>query len=344
MPRLEVAPALTIELLLLEILEGWTRSYPQYRIAAEIASSPKQAVALAGSVARFLDELEIEGIDPRELSSLFGGDAAHHHDAAVGFLDHVRKELPAALHSRGLVSETAARSARLRRRAAELETRSDTGPIIIAGSTGTVPATRALMKSALASEQGWVVLPGLDLELDAASWAAVGPQHPQFAMRQLLAELARDRSLVEEVAPAPEASRRWLLREMMRPPETLFHWSASSGQNGRARAALADLELIEAADPKEEADVVALILRSVVETPGRSVAVVTPDRSLARRIRVAGAPGSRVCRRRVHPRHFPRPHSSQPLPGGISPHRGHGSGRARGPPPGRGYGAGRLPR
>ena len=65
MPRLEVAPALTIELLLLEILEGWTRSYPQYRIAAEIASSPKQAVALAGSVARFLDELEIEGIDPQ---------------------------------------------------------------------------------------------------------------------------------------------------------------------------------------------------------------------------------------------------------------------------------------
>jgi len=95
--------------------------------------------------------------------------------------------------------------------------------------------------------------------------------------------------MVEGISSAGNGGRRWLLREMMRPPETLFQWSASPRLEGHARAALAGIELIEATDPKEEADVVALILRSAVETPGRSVGVVTPDRALARRIRIAGA-------------------------------------------------------
>src|SRR5690606_19746140 len=36
--------------------------------------------------------------------------------------------------------------------------------------------------------------------------------------------------------------------------------------------------------PHEEAGVVALLLREVLETPGRTAALVTPDRTLARRV------------------------------------------------------------
>ncbi|MBM3520382.1 MAG: double-strand break repair protein AddB, partial [Alphaproteobacteria bacterium] len=287
-PQGATASTALIELLLLDILEEWTRSYPHYRIATELSSSPRQAVAMAGSVARFLSELETDGIDPERLSSLFNRDTAHHHDAMVSFLDHVRTRLPAALRDRNLVSEVAARAARLQRRAAEFPARPHSGPVIIAGSTGSIPATRALMKALLASDHGWIVLPGLDGGLDPTSWAALAEQHPQFAMRQLLAELALDRSLVEEVSPIPHAGRRFLLREAMLPPETLSRWSTSERNDERTRSAMARLELIEAADQREEAEVIGLILRHARETPGRTVGVVTPDRALARRIRIAG--------------------------------------------------------
>src|SRR5438093_10273960 len=48
--------------------------------------------------------------------------------------------------------------------------------------------------------------------------------------------------------------------------------------------ALAGVTILEAASAEEEAEAIALILREVVETPGRSAALVSPDRELARRV------------------------------------------------------------
>src|SRR6185503_15549889 len=41
---------------------------------------------------------------------------------------------------------------------------------------------------------------------------------------------------------------------------------------------------VELADPAEEAQAVALALREALEEPGRTAALVTPDRNLARRV------------------------------------------------------------
>jgi ATP-dependent helicase/nuclease subunit B len=52
------------------------------------------------------------------------------------------------------------------------------------------------------------------------------------------------------------------------------------------RAALSGLSYLEAATAQDEAEAIALILREVAETPGRTAALVTPDRLLARRVAV----------------------------------------------------------
>ncbi len=52
------------------------------------------------------------------------------------------------------------------------------------------------------------------------------------------------------------------------------------------QTALADLHLVEAATAEEEAEAIALMLREAVEQPGRTAALVTPDRNLARRVSV----------------------------------------------------------
>ena len=50
--------------------------------------------------------------------------------------------------------------------------------------------------------------------------------------------------------------------------------------------ALAGVAVLEAPGAEDEAEAIALILREAVETPGRTAALVSPDRVLARRVAV----------------------------------------------------------
>ncbi len=49
-------------------------------------------------------------------------------------------------------------------------------------------------------------------------------------------------------------------------------------------SALKGLAIVEAQNPREEALAIAIALREALETPGRTAALVTPDRGLARRV------------------------------------------------------------
>jgi ATP-dependent helicase/nuclease subunit B len=51
-----------------------------------------------------------------------------------------------------------------------------------------------------------------------------------------------------------------------------------------AERRLSGVRALEVADPAEEAQAIALALREALETPGRTAALVTPDRGLARRV------------------------------------------------------------
>ena len=49
---------------------------------------------------------------------------------------------------------------------------------------------------------------------------------------------------------------------------------------------MTSLTRVDCANPIEEAGVIALCLRQALETPGRTAALITPDRGLARRVAV----------------------------------------------------------
>ena len=74
----------------------------------------------------------------------------------------------------------------------------------------------------------------------------------------------------------------------MRPSGTTGAGSTTSRRPTAARcaAALAGVSLIEAPSAQDEAEAIALILREAAETPGRTAALVSPDRLLARRVAV----------------------------------------------------------
>ena len=173
--------------------------------------------------------------------------------------------------------------------------------MIVAGVTGSVPATAALMKVVAGLDQGAVVLPGLDHLLDATGWDAIRPpppghahpEHPQYGLSKLLAELGLTRADVRVLAGAePDAkavARARLISEAMRPASTTDTWHlfAQDPENqATTKAALDGVCLLEAPSGQDEAEAIALILRQAAEDPRKTAALVTPDRNLGRRVAI----------------------------------------------------------
>ncbi len=137
------------------------------------------------------------------------------------------------------------------------------GPIIAAGSTGSIPATADLLKAIAERPDGSVVLPGLDRELDAGSWDMLEPGHPQFGMKQLLGRLNVRREDVRDWDGTRNPLRERVLREALRPAPTTDAWRAIADnvEEDAIAEGTRGISLIEAADAAEEATAIALVLR-----------------------------------------------------------------------------------
>ncbi len=274
------------ELALIALIGEWAAANPHIRLAREIADSAHQLQALAASLVRLIDGLEIEEIGFDGIAELFGLESAGHREAILDFLALARVELPALLHQWHLIGPMERRSRLLRLEARRLAEHPPGGPVIAAGSTGSIPATRALLKTIAGLPMGAVVLPGLDTHMNDADWASAGPQHPQYILKLLLADLGVTPAEVAEFPQAGPAPRDWLASEIMRPVETAEAWRDTvTAKRETIRSALAGVELVETRSRQEEALAIALILRHALENPGKTAALVTPDRELARRVK-----------------------------------------------------------
>lgn len=259
------------------------------------------ALDLADALSAFLDSVQIEEVaDPSRLDALVEGELAQHWQASARFLKLAVEAWPKRLEALGLSDVATRRVALLRALRQRWLDHPPKGVLVAAGSTGTAPATAELLAVIAAAPKGAVVLPGLDLDLADAAWRQVSEQHPQGAMKRLLERAGLDRSGVQ-LWPVPtdqegESRGRWrrrLINEALRPAEATADWlvqiktlrdeGAKSGLDPIAEG-LKGLSLIKARTEEETATAAALLLREVLDTPGRTAALVTPDQALARRV------------------------------------------------------------
>jgi ATP-dependent helicase/nuclease subunit B len=285
-------------LVLAPLVQAWKARLPtaiRARFGEEVVvpASPADAIWLSRDLAALIDEAEMEGADWKRLAGLVPDDLAGWWQVTLDFLEIATRYYPEALAARGRSSPGAHLSASIDAETARLTRRPPPGPVIAAGSTGSVPATARLLAAVARLPNGAVVLPGLDTGLDEASWmelceAEPHPSvcgHPQFGLRRLLAALGAVRSDVTELAaPSPAlAARRSLVSQALRPAETTEAWAHGRGEVD-GLLATAGLTLVEAANEREEAEAAALALRLAIGEPGRTAALVTTDRALARRV------------------------------------------------------------
>jgi ATP-dependent helicase/nuclease subunit B len=245
-----------------------------------------QAAALAESLAKVMDDAERQGADLARLEELAPQSLAAHWEDVTRFLILIRDNWPALLADDGVINPADRRNRALSQLADRLEQHPPPGMMIAAGSTGSIPATARLLGVIARLPQGALILPGLDRVLDERSWRNLDPGHPQYGLQQLLASIGTPRGDVKDWHGAcPNPARENMLRESLRPAPTTDAWRALADAGGGDIAqGLDGVTLVTAADPAQEALVIALALREAREQEGRTAALITPDRTLARRV------------------------------------------------------------
>jgi ATP-dependent helicase/nuclease subunit B len=278
---LDITPAiapLNRTLLLTKLILGQAKASGQ-------SQSPQQAATLAQELARLLDQVQTECLSFDTLKDLVPDDLAEHWLVTLKFLQIVTAHWPDILKEKGVCDPAEHRNQVFAAQARAWTTAAPSGLIVAAGSTGTVPANRDLLKVVAALPNGCVVLPGLDQSMDGEAWDAVSETHPQHTLKTLLGHLQTDRMDVavwpHDKPSETRRARQTLISEIMRPAPTSDQWRSLSGLT---RAATDGIERIEAPTPREEAAAIALALRWAISEPKRTAALVTPDRALARRV------------------------------------------------------------
>ncbi|HVV64578.1 MAG TPA: double-strand break repair protein AddB [Rhizomicrobium sp.] len=280
---LDLAPAISPirrKLLLATLVKRWDEARRHGTIGFA------QASALADGLGRLMDEADAQGVDLSRLPDLAPHSLATHWQDVTRFLALLNEQWPELLLKERRINPAERRDRLLRALAKRLADRPPEGRVIAAGSTGSIPATAELLGVIARLPEGMVVLPGLDRSLDEEAWSNLDPGHPQYGMKQLLERMDVARADVEDLGDGPRChAREKLLRETLRPAPTTDAWRAlADSDDGGVAEGLGGLSLIEASDPPEEAGVIALALREALESEGATAALVTPDRSLARRV------------------------------------------------------------
>jgi ATP-dependent helicase/nuclease subunit B len=286
-------------LTLARLVAAWAKSPDS---ASLVVGGPASTLALAGDLARLMDDMVTRGVGWNALDGLVPEALDQYWQLTLKFLQIAREAWPAYLAEIGKIEPAARRDLLIDAEARRLAAH-HTGPVIAAGSTGSMPATAKFLHVVASLPQGAVILPGLDTDLDESSWQSIGGErndegrfaehpaasHPQFAMHALLERFGIGRGDVEILNPPAPGGRDVLLSEAMRPSKATAQWHDRLAQPDIATHiadGMKNLAVIEAPNPEMEALAIAVAMREARHLQ-KSAALVTPDRALARRVMAA---------------------------------------------------------
>ena len=255
-----------------------------------------EALRTASDLARTLDALLIEQVAPARLREVAQEteELARHWQVSLDRLQAIVDRWPERLKQLGRVDLAERRNLLLNRLAKRWAAEPPPGFTVAAGITTAAPAVAALLARVAAMDGGMVVLPGLARAsaMPDPEWDALGPDedgcgeetHPQFHLKLLLDRIgvARDEvrlwPRVGMAASSPQRTRA--VSNAMASAQVSDKWIDLKPAERR----LSGIRSAVLADPAAEAQAIALAIREALETPGRTAALVTPDRTLARRV------------------------------------------------------------
>ena len=236
---------------------------------------------LAESLASLMGEMQTEGCDVASLAQIDAREHAAHWQRSLAFL-----RIAAGFYLADPPVDAPARQ----RRQAEILTAAwaegaglPDAPVIAVGSTGSHGGTRLFLRALAALPLGAVVLPGYDFSQPEHVWASLAEgadDHPQARLAVM-----RDAGVRPWVEAAPDERNR-LISLALRPAPVTDQWIAEGPELPDLTQPTHAISLIEADQPQEEADAIAVLIRDAVGR-GQPVRLFAADRGLVRRVGAA---------------------------------------------------------
>ncbi len=274
------------------------------RIAGH-AISPTQAIKLASSLGRLLDQMNQMGCldtdKPFLLEKTVPENLAAHWLDILKFLDIIFRAWPQILAEQGRMDPVVKRL-----ELANLQIKSwienpPQTPVILAGSTGSLPKTVEMMRVIGQLPSGLVVFPGLPPKpFDKQDKQAIAedtghPLHQLFTTLEQLQLEPENIRIWPDTQPSQdkskqqqEAYRTVFLTELFKPaPQTRSWRSIRENYPEIDGQAIDGMRYISAADMQQEADIIACLMRHALQTKDQTAMLVTPDRKLAKQVRAA---------------------------------------------------------
>ncbi len=258
--------------------------------------SSVEAVRMASELARTLDALLIEEVEPAKLAdaALDAPELARHWQVSLDRLQAILTLWPERLRELGAVDLAERRNVLLHRLAERWRAEPPPGFTVAAGITTAAPAVASVLERVSMMPEGMVVLPGLALKSSVPDeeWDALGPDengrgeetHPQFHLKLLLDRIGVAR---DEVRLWPRLGLAASSPQRAMAVANAFvsaHFSDKWSELKPAQRRLSGIRAAVFPDSAAEAQAIALAIREALETPEKTVALVTPDRTLARRV------------------------------------------------------------
>lgn len=261
---------------------------------------------MARDIARTMDRLLVEEKTPGDLLSEpildMLGNLSEHWKRSLRLFARVQERWSARLDETGEINAATRRNLLFERAAKKWRSEAPATPIVAAGVTSASPALARMLRAVADLPNGAVILPDLDLSLSEEAWDELGragaapePEgevfgksdaltHPQYHLKLLLERMGIARA---EVRPwhrsgmsAAEPSRTRAISSLFLPPQASKSWADLEKDKRR----LDGVRLMTSATAEGEAQAIALLVREALEVPEKRIAVISADRSLARRV------------------------------------------------------------
>ena len=162
-----------------------------------IPTSQADSIRMASDLTALLSQMAQEDVSWEQVEDIVPDDHADWWRLTSSFLQIVVETWPQYLIETEQTDPTLSQIKHLYDRVRELEEAGSNGPVIVAGSTGSVTSTQAMLKAVAGLSNGAVVLPGIDFHVRENEWERLSnsslyddpliESQPQFTLARTLA-------------------------------------------------------------------------------------------------------------------------------------------------------------
>lgn len=243
-----------------------------------------EAWNMAGSLAELMDEAEWIGCElENALLQAVEGEYAQHWQNILQFLSIITEIWPQWLQDNHLMNPVARAVASLNVQIKKWQDSNNEDAVWVVGFVDARPVIVNFLSAVVQLPRGRLITPGMQEDLSEESWNKLPFTHPYAEMAKMFFALGIKRKdfqiwSSQNCLRVPE-ERVLAFQQILLPAENLEQWLAN-----RRSIVLSNCFLIEPLNQQQEAVVIALMIRDALQTPHKKIALVTPDRNLAKRV------------------------------------------------------------